>query len=298
MERSSVVYTSLFQWPVWPVFLGLIGLFAWLRHLYKSRNQAFRVWFFGTALFFIALGPVSGITPINALIYEHWLYLPMVGFWLVISFYLVRLFDYLTLNKNIVGRLLLIVGLIIYFSFFAYQSIQRNLLWGDPLAFYLDILKYEPDSVRINNNVGNTYYNQKDLVNAEKYYRIATSQDDIFAEPHFNLGGILQSRGDIYGAIKEYEKAIEINPGFFYPYQNLAVIYAQQGNLPKAIENIEKLKLLIPNNPRVYYNSALIYVALKNKEKALEDVKIGLTYSNLDPETGKLLEELSRELSK
>ncbi len=305
MERSATVYTSLFHWPVWPVFLGIVGLLCWLRYLYKHQPTThglqpttFQVWLFGVALFFIALGPVSGITPINALIYEHWLYLPMVGFWLVISFYLVRLFDYLTLNKNIVGRLLLIVGLIIYFSFFAYQSIQRNLLWGDPLAFYLDILKYEPDSVRINNNVGNTYYNQKDLVNAEKYYRIATSQDDIFAEPHFNLGGILQSRGDIYGAIKEYEKAIEINPGFFYPYQNLAVIYAQQGNLPKAIENIEKLKLLIPNNPRVYYNSALIYVALKNKEKALEDVKIGLTYSNLDPETGKLLEELSRELSK
>src|SRR3989344_1982120 len=298
MERSAIVYTSLFQWPVWPVFLGLIGLLAWLRHLYKNQATAFRIWFLGVALFFIPLGPVSGIAPINALIYEHWLYLPMVGFWLVFSFYLIKLFDYFKTKRLLIAHYSLLMGLVVYLFFFSYQSIQRNLLWGDPLAFYLDILKYEPDSVRINNNIGNTYYNRKDLENAEKYYRIAASEEDIFAEPHFNLGSILQSRGDIYGAIKEFEKAIEINPDFFYPYQNLAVIYAQQGNLAKAIENIEKLKLLLINNPRVYYNSALVYLALNNKEQALRDLQTGLKYVEQDSTMGKLLEELSLKLLK
>jgi len=298
MERSSVVYSSLFQWPVWPIFLGLVGLLAWLRHLYKNQSPAFKVWFFGVALFFIPLGPVSGITPINALIYEHWLYLPMMGFWFVVSFYIVKLFGYLKSQKLLIAYCSLIIILVVYLSFFAYQSIQRNLLWGDPLAFYLDILKYEPDSVRINNNVGNIYYNKKDIENAEKYYGIAASQEDIFAEPYFNLGTILQSRGDIYGAIKLYEKAIEINPNFYYPYQNLAVIYAQQGNLTKAVENIEKLKLLIPNNPRVYYNSALVYVVLNNKDQALKDLGEGLKYGELDLQTGELIRRLIEELEK
>ena len=108
----------------------------------------------------------------------------------------------------------------------------------------------------------------------------------------------MQSRGDIYGAIKLYEKAIEINPNFYYSYQNLAVIYAQQGNLTKAVENIEKLKLLIPNNPRVYYNSALVYVALNNKEQALKDLREGLKYGELDPQTGELIRKLIEELEK
>ncbi|MDP3792505.1 MAG: tetratricopeptide repeat protein [bacterium] len=306
MERSATVYTSLFQWPVWLIFFGLVCLLAYLRHLYKKQSTVFRVWFLGTALFFIPLGPVSGITPINALIYEHWLYLPIIGFWFIVSFYLVKLFAFFPRSiasgkkskASVVGRGSLVICLIIYLSFFAYQSVQRNLLWGNQLDFYLDILKYEPDSSRINNNVGNIYYNKKDLENAEKYYIIAASQEDIFAEPHFNLGTILQSRGDIYGAIKEYEKAIEINPDFFYPYQNLAVIYAQQGDFTKAIENIEKLKLFLPNNPRVYYNSALVYIAINDKEKALEDVKTGLKYVNQDPEMGELLEELAGQLSK
>ena len=307
MERSVIVYTSLFQWPVWPIAMALVVLLVWLGYLYKKertngvlfRNieiSKYRVWLFGVALFFVSLGPVSGITPINALMYEHWLYLPMIGFWLMVSFYLVKLFDFFKNRKLLFGVCVLLF--VVYVSFLGSQSIKRNILWGDQLNFYLDILKYEPNSSRINNNVGNIYYNQKDLGNAEKYYTIATSQSDVFAEPYFNLGTISQSKGDIFGAIKLFEKAIEINPGFYYPYQNLAVIYAQQGNFTKAIENIEKLKLILPNNPRVYYNSALVYVALNNKGQALKDLETGLKYSDLDPQTGELIKKLISELRK
>lgn len=308
MERDTLVYTSLFQWPVWPALLAIIGILVLIIYFYRLEiknskleieKQNFRILFFGVALFFISLGPVSGITPINSLLYEHWLYLPMVGFWLIVSFYLVKLLEYKgSTFLKIQGRTLMIVVLVAYFSFFAYQSIQRNLLWGNQLNFYLDILKYEPDSARINNNVGNIYYNQNDWGNAEKYYRIAASQEGIFAQPHFNLGTILQAKGDIKGAIRLYEKAIEIDPNFYYPYQNLAAIYAQQGNLIKAIENIEKLKLIIPNNPRVYYNSALVYIALNNKEQALKDLEKGLEYGELDPQTGELIRELIKKLAK
>ncbi|MDP3799935.1 MAG: tetratricopeptide repeat protein [bacterium] len=299
MERSMTVHTSLFQWPVWLGGLIIIGILAMLYRLYKKKHPDFKVWLFGWGWFFVGLAMVSGIVPINAVMYEHWLYLPMIGFWFIIAHYLSKLFNYQgSTFLKIQGRTLILAALATYLSFFGYQSIQRNLLWGDPLAFYLDILKYESDSVRINNNVGNTYYDRKDVENAEKYYRIAASQEGIFAEPHFNLGSIFQARGDIFGAIKEFEKAIEINPNFFYPYQNLAVIYAQQGNFTKAGENMEKLKMLIPNNPRVYYNSALIYIATNNKKKALEDINTGLMYSDRDPDIRKLLEELAGQLSK
>lgn len=302
MERSAVVYTSLFQWPVWPVLSALIGLLFWLRYLYKRdansqlEANSFRIWFFATTWFFMALGPVSGITPINALIYEHWLYLPMIGFWLIISFYLVKLFDLLKSRK--LCYLLLVTLLVAYFSFFSYQSIQRNILWGNPEEFYKDILKYEPNNGRINNNLGILYMNQKNIDQAEFYYQKAIEAGDSFAQPYYNLGTILYSKGDIPGAIQLYEKAIEINPSFFYPYQNLAVIYARQGNFLKASDNIEKLKTIIPNNPRVYYNSALVYLALNDKKKALEDVQKGLEFVRLDPETGRLLQELANRLQK
>ena len=299
MERSATVYTSLFQWPVWAVGAVLVLLFYCLIVMYRREqfnNSTFRIWFFGVSWFFIALAPASGITPINALMYEHWLYLPMVGFWLIMSFYLVKLFDYFK-SKSLAVCYLLLTILVIYLSFFAYQSIQRNILWGKPIEFYKDILKYEPDSVRINNNLGNLHFNRGDNEQAELYYRKAAESGDAFAQPHFNIGSILQSRGDIDGAIAEFDKAIEIYPNFYYPYQNLAVIYAQQGDFAKAVINMEKLKLLLPANPRVYYNSALVYVALNNREKALADLKEGLKYSSIDHETGRLIEEFIKQLT-
>lgn len=308
MERSSVVYTSLFQWPVWPVALIVSCILYLVFRFYRkeriqntkheTQNTNFSVWLLGVLWFFIALGPVSGITPINALMYEHWLYLPMVGFWLIISFYLVKLFDLLKSKKLNTYYLILTTLLIAYLSFFAYQSIQRNILWGNPPEFYKDILRYEPKSIRINNNLGNLYYNMKNMENAEYYYRKATEENNTFAQPYYNLGTIAQSKGDIAGAIGLYEKAIEIDPGFYYPYQNLAFIYAQQGNLTKAAENIEVLKLLLPANARVYYNSALVYLALNNKEQALKDLRAGLKYVEQDPDTGELIKELIKRLEK
>ncbi len=297
MERSINVYTSLFQWPVWLVATGVFCSLYFVYRLYRKKNPGmdYNIWLLGLSWFFIALGPVSGITPINALMYEHWLYLPMIGFWLIVSFYLVRLFDYLKKDRKYLFVIcVLLFGA--YVSFFCYQSVKRNILWGDEEKFYMDILKYEPASSRINNNLGNLYFNNGDIKNAEIYYRKATEVGDVFAEPYYNLGTILQSKGDIYGAIQLYEKAIEINPGFYYPYQNLSVIYAQQGDLTKAIENIETLKLLLPNNPRVYYNSALIYIVLNNKEQVLMDLRAGLKYADLDPQTSELIKELIEKL--
>ncbi|KKT50840.1 MAG: Tetratricopeptide repeat protein [Candidatus Yanofskybacteria bacterium GW2011_GWA1_44_21] len=275
---------------------GILGIGYFF---YKKNITYFRIWLFGWGVFFIGLGPVSGITPINALIYEHWLYLPMIGFWFIVSFYLIQIFD----NRNalllkIQGRTLLVIALAVYLLFFSFQSVKRNILWGKPVDFYKDILRYEPSSTRINNNLGNTYYNQGNIGEAEFYYRKAIESGDAFAQPYYNLGTILQSRGKIDEAVKLFDRAIEINPAFYYPYQNLAFIYAQRGDLTKAADNIEKLKMIIPNNPRVYYNSALVYLALNNREKALVDVQKGLEFSSSDPEIGKLLQDLASRLKK
>ncbi len=323
MERSMTVHTSLFQWPVWLgvlIIISIIAIGVWLYRRNKfvtsdvQRTSDVTVWLFGWGWFFVALAPVSGITPINAVIYEHWLYLPMVGFWFIVAYYLSKLFNKIIDQRRSgdtfvsaveqkyvhrsLSRSLLIIGLVVYLSFFGYQAIKRNILWGKPAEFYQDILKYEPESVRINNNLGNLYFNHGNVEKAEEYYRQAIEAKDVFPQPHFNIGSILQSRGDIFGAIQEFEKAIALDPNFYYPYQNLAVIYAQQGKLAKARENIEILKSLLPTNPRVFYNSALVYIALNDKKQAIEDLQTGLKHTDLDPETGRLIEALILQLQK
>lgn len=307
MERTMTVYTSLFQGPVFLGFSLVLTLVFWLFFSYRKAKKSgfenralsnrFKVWFLGAGIFFTALGPVSGITPINALIYEHWLYLPLVGFFFVLAYYSQIFFEFLKRGGKIIIIILFSFLLIAYLVFFGIQTVKRNIIWGKPLEFFEEIVKYEKGSARVLNNIGNIYFNRGNEGKAEEYYWKAVEIGDIFPQPHHNLGSILQARGDNFGAIQQYEKAIEIDPNFYYPYPNLVSIYANQGNYVKAVEYIEKLKIIRSSDPRVYYNAALIYSAMGDKKKALENLNLGLNHSSYDPEAEKYIKEALSKLN-
>ena len=302
MERNVTIYTYFFNWPVTGSFLIVIAVLGLILYYYKKQKYLllngqindFRLWFFAVGWFFVNLGPTSGITPINAQLYEHWLYLAMLGP-IVLTVYYLDIFRkryFKTVGVAIIAVLLIFV------SFFSVLSVKRNLIWGNPIKFFKDILKYEPDGARINNNLGNLYYDKGEKEKAEEYYWKAVSIEDNFPQPHFNLGSILQSRNDIRGAIVEFEKAIEIDPNFPYAYQNLAIIYAGQGDLANAANALEKLKTITPYNPRIYYNLALIYLEKKDSESAHKNLQEGLKYGQFDPETEVLMQDLLKSFKK
>lgn len=189
---------------------GLLG--------FKDRHweiSNFRIWFFGWSWFFVSLSMVSGIIPINAIIYEHWLYLPLIGFFALLAFYLDKLWGILqsceggrrlSAPGGYKGRLcavmtwlfwLVVIG---YLLFFAVQSIRRNLIWGNPIAFYEEIIRYNPGSIRILNNLGNIYSDKGRLDDAARIYeQIIADKNNIYPQPYYNLGNIYRDRGDREG---------------------------------------------------------------------------------------------------
>lgn len=305
MERDLPLKTSVLQWPVWLAILIVLAIiFIGIVFFRKSKNLQStiynlqpRLWFFGWSWFFIGLVPVSGIIPINAVMYEHWLYLPLIGPFAIVGFYLDRLLTGLRVGRRIAYILLLIV-IVGYFSFFAIQSVRRNIIWGKPIKFYEDILKYNPNTVRIMNNLGNLYSEKGDLAKAAEMYKRAVSVlgGNAFAQPHYNLGNIYRDQKNIEAAIEQYKKAIEVDPAFPFAYQNLAVIYANWGQLVDAAEMLEKVKKLRPSEPRVYYNLALIYVAQNKFSLAVTNLEQGLQFSDNDLETKKAIEFLLNKL--
>jgi len=305
MERDLPVATSLFQWPVWLGAIILVAVLLIIIGFYRLeiRNskleiekQNFRILFFSGVWFFIALGPVSGIIPINAIIYEHWLYLPLIGFAALAGFYIDKFLIFLKSKNLAIGYSLFAISLITYFSFFAVQSIRRNVLWGKPIEFYEDILKYNPLSVRILTNLGNLYSGKGDLAKAEDLFKRAIESSDggIFAQPYYNLGNIYRDVGQIDKAIEQYKKAIEVDPTFPFAYQNLAEIYVnKKQDLYLGISILEELKKIQPGNPRVYYNLGLLYLATDNTDLAIDNLEIGFDLARgRDPETEKAIIEI------
>ena len=302
MERSVTIYTYFWNLPTVASFLVLLMVFGVLRYLYKKeilnskfkiQNSDFGVWFFSVGWFFVNLSMTSGITPINAQLYEHWLYLALLGPLTLVIFYLHGIFK--RVSRRFI-KALIILFLIAISALFSTLSVKRNILWGEPIKFFENILKYEPDSARINNNLGYLYFDKGNKEKAEEYYWKATeTTGNSFPQPYFNLGTILQEKGDLRGAVVVFEKAIELDPNFSYPYPNLSVIYASQGNLVKATEYLEKLKELQPRLQRVYYNLALVYIERKDLDSARHNLLDGLKYGQFDPETEPLIEDLLKK---
>lgn len=76
MERSVEIATSLNSFSV--ILGGLI--FFGLLALTFSQLKRLPILSFGIFWFFISLAPTSNLLiPISGLLYEHWLYLPMIG---------------------------------------------------------------------------------------------------------------------------------------------------------------------------------------------------------------------------
>lgn len=295
MERGATVFLNPWYWQVIVPILALV-LILWLirKNYKKSWNSGVpavsNVLVFAFGWFFINLGPTSGVTPINALMYEHWLYLAMVG---PITA-LIVLGDRLILDQA--KRKIAVCFVIVLAVVGGWLSVKRNALWGNPIAFFEDILRYEPASARVNNNLANHYASIGDLAKAEEHYWKAVESNDSFPQPYFNLGTLLMERNDIRGAIEVFEKAIKADPYFPNAYDQLSVIYASQGNLVKAREMVKKFIELQPINPMAYYNLALIEQATGNRAEARSAVQAGLRYAPEGSEVKTAMEKLLASL--
>lgn len=266
MDRDIPV--SLHVWNTWS-WLGaliIIGLIVLLVYLYRSEmyklksgksmanvkcqmvnTSAFNVWFFGVGIFFVNLLPTSGIVPINARIYEHWLYFSLFGFFTVVAFYVDRLWSWLEQRKKEFVPVLVIV-LTAYCLFLGIQTIRRSILWGDTEAFYLNILSYEPDDVRVLNNLGNWYSDHGNNTDAAPLYQRAIETDPTQPAPYYNLGNIARDNNDLVQAEALYQKAISVDPTFHYAYGNLAQIYLNEKRYTDALTMLERLQQIYPSN--------------------------------------------------
>jgi len=237
-ERSSVIYTSLF-YPLPLIGLLIVILFLLGFVFGIKRNKSLLS--FGIIWFFITLFPVSNILiPVNAIITEHWLYMPFFGFLIIIG----SLIDVQIKKINRLTQATIIILIAVYFSFFAARTYARNIEWSDPIVFYEQTLKHSSSSIRVINNLAMLYADKNNFEKAKYYYEKAISQGDIYPQPHHNLGNMYVNLGNYEKAEKEYLRAIEIDRTFSFSYNGLYNLYIFQKETQKAEEIKNKFKEL------------------------------------------------------
>jgi tetratricopeptide (TPR) repeat protein len=265
MERSIEIATK-FSWDI--VFGGLVSLGLALSSL--KYYKKIPIYSFGILWFFIGLAPTSNIVvPINGLLYEHWLYLPMIGFWLAICSLVYYCHSEhsacLTVGrKNLVCRsftlfrmtalrIFVFAGILLWFGFLFVKTIERNKEWQNPITFYNQTLEYAPNNYRILNNLGMAYADAGQNDNAIKNYEKAIALDPNNPVAYHNLGNAYASIGQKEKALLQFQKALTLDPKFLFTYGQLINLYLQDKDYPNAKIWLNKLLEVQPDNEQAKY---------------------------------------------
>jgi len=197
------------------VWAGVSLFLLWWTYALKNRRGDPLV-LFSTAWFFLFLLPVMNIYRVNdSFIKEHWLYLPSVGFFLILARTFLRVIDGGGDKRRVLG----VSGVFLVIVSFAVCTMRMNMYWSDPIVFLERSIRYNPDFA--------VFYNE--------------------------LGCEREARGQIHEAIGLYLQALARNPGLTLIYLNLARSLAAAGRTQEAVETYRLFLSYHPQYAPAYY---------------------------------------------
>ena len=235
-ERSWLVYAD---WKNWLVLTGAGLLTALLALAYFHRRRA-PLATAGILWFLLAGLPTSNlIALINAPIYDHWFLLPALGFAIAL----------LPFFRGMLERYSFfpVAGLwVVTLAPLAVTTWFQHATWRTPAAQYEHILRYEPNSSKIQNNLAMEYFDQRRWPEAEQLYKKSIELQET-PQARNNLGNLYLEADHLPEAEKELTRALELDPNLFQAARNLGRLKILQGDCKAAAERFEQALKVFPD---------------------------------------------------
>ena len=240
----AVVQSSYF-------WTGILWIIAFAISLKRSRRLAFALGWIG-----ITLLPVLNIILLPTLARENFLYLPSVGFCLLLPLLMHFLANEIQYSRRRVlgatATASILLGII-----YSGATIQRNTAYRDPVTFMESTLKnMTPVPAHLRENV--CFF--EGVKNSYLTYK--------------NLGILYQERGEWNKSAQAFENALRFTPPYFSPHYKATVkvalgeVYIQKGRLDEAFTLLMEARPDTPKPSEVDNLLGIIAIKLSEKEKA------------------------------
>lgn len=258
LDYDHPISETLWKIPVFAslcflVFILIIGILLFRRY----RLISFAIFWF-----FLTLSVESGMVPIRDVIFEHRLYLPMLGY----NLFLPTAIFYVCKNKKIGVIILLIVAGC--YSFLAYT---RNRVWKSELVLWNDTVHKSPKKARPYNNRGNAYFNKGEYDRAMIDFNQALKINPNYADAYYNRANIYFYKQEYGKAIFDYNQALKVNPNYAKAYNNRGNTYFYKGEYDKAISDFNQALKINPRFARAYVNRGNTHLNKKEYDGAISD---------------------------
>ena len=235
-DFSVQLPTSIWNFPSFFVLCFLLMLFISLLRL-AAHYKKWRISLFFFISFFISFLPFTGIVLINGIMYEHYLYTPLVFLFSFIIYSLYLLIPHIVVKKHY--RILLLITFMVA-TLLVIKSWMRQYEWDNPIKFYLQTLQHVPNSFRVRNNLAMEYQQSGEITKAIEEYNKVIDLNPSIPNPYHNLGNLYYKEKQYKEAEQYFLKAIQVDPSFGYSYAALIKLYTETGEQEK-LQNITRL---------------------------------------------------------
>lgn len=256
----SVVFSAIF----------LVALFALIPFIYKrSRLVSFAILFF-----FVTMVPVSNIVPLKALMAERFLYLPSIGFCLLLALGIERLASGRSADPGRdKGSLYLLPILLAVSILIAYSSktIERNEEWRDARLLSEALIKVSPSNAWAYSSLGVTELSRKNYDRALVALKKAVALSENFPTARNAIGACYLETGKFKEAAEALEGARKLDPENVETINSLGVAYAQLKRLDDAERTFKEAIATDPRFIITYLNLGALYAEKGMPQKSIEE---------------------------
>lgn len=260
---------SMLETRVWTsiILLGLLA--ASLPYIFKkSRKASFAIWWF-----FVTFLPVSNIIPLKALMAERFLYLPSIGFCILMAVIIMRIKSVRIPGILENGRVIAAIMAIALVAAYSARTIARNEEWQSAVTMSKSIIAVSPLNPWGYTSLGAAYLGTKQYDRAVPPLKKAIALIRDYASPKTNLGFCYMAMGRYEEAIPLLEESLELQPDSLETINSLAISYARIKNYKEAIGQFELSIRLDPTFMSAYMNLGATYEAMYEFDKAIDEYR-------------------------
>ncbi len=149
---------------------------------------------------------------------------------------------------------------------------KKKQQWQAAAACYEKAIALDSQNARAYLNLAKVFIKQGKLEKAaEFFYRALSLKPELApAKNHFALGNTFVKQGKLEQAIDCYQRAVDLQPNFPEVYYRLGEIWSRRGQKRQAIDCFERAIILEPNNPKFHHYLGRELMALQQWEAAVQ----------------------------
>jgi len=247
----------------WALALGVVSLVAcgaWLVRSSPAGRQALLL----LILFLLPVLNTKAFNQDESLIHDRYLYLPSVGFCILVSLAMQRLAGqrWFWTASGLLAAVLFPL------------TVRQNRVWRDDLVMTQHALRFAPRRPFLHNYLGAYFAERRELPEAERHYRAALDANPDYYDSLSNLGDVCRVTGRFAEAETLYRRAIRWGAPYANTYYNLGVTLRSLGNFGEAETVLLQAVRMNPGDAGIWFNLAWIYEQqgrLEESEKAYLD---------------------------